>query len=97
MKKVFVLLFAAVLALAGCGDGSSAAPAPTASCVQRDTEELYVQRLYDCRDTLLYTFTDSSARDDWTKIATHYGTTVMEQGPTWVRVSIAKPGSWPSE
>lgn len=69
-------------------DGAGAAP-PIAGCAEGSTEELFVQRVFECPDgTRVVTFASDQARDDYLKIATHFGAVVIEQGPAWARIRI---------
>jgi hypothetical protein len=75
-----------VLVAGGGGADGAGSAAPTAGCTEVATEELYVQHAYDCPDgTRVLTFADSSARDDFLKVAEHFGAVTVERGATWAR------------
>jgi hypothetical protein len=87
---VVVLAVAGVLVyLLGVRDstgGGSSGP-PIAGCAVASTEELDVQSLYSCPDgTRVVTFASEQARDDYLKIAEHFGAVVVEKGSTWARI-----------
>lgn len=71
------------------GGGGAGSAAPTAGCSEVTTEELYVQKAFTCPDgTRVVTFTDSNARDDYLKVAEHFGQATVDKGATWARVRI---------
>jgi hypothetical protein len=90
----------AVVALTACGgdsggnngatpglSGSAADAKEEAGCpnaTEATTEELYVQHLYDCDGNSLYVFADSTARDNYRKVAQGFGAVVLHQGDTWI-------------
>lgn len=77
---------AAVLLVFVVLDAPVGDPAPTAGCSEVISKELYVQHAYECPDgTRVLTFIDDAARDDFLKIAEHFGATLVEQGPAWAR------------
>ena len=84
-----VLVVAAVVTvvvLVASGGGGGGTAAPTAGCTEVSTEELYVQHAFECPDgTRVLTFADSSARDDFLKVANHFGAVTVDQGATWAR------------
>lgn len=89
------LVVAAVIALVliapwGGGDGGGAgSAAPTDGCSEVTTEELYVQKAFTCPDgTRVVTFASTAARDDYLKVAEHFGTVTVDRGATWARVRI---------
>ena len=55
-------------------------------CQEQQTEELYVQYLYGCSDSNVYTFATSGAGDQWRSIAEQLGAVVFDKGLTWLRV-----------
>lgn len=84
-----VVLIAAVvtaIVLVAGGGGGAGSAAPTEGCTEVTTEELYVQHAYNCPDgTRVLTFADSSARDDFLKVAEHFGAVTVDKGATWAR------------
>jgi hypothetical protein len=111
MKKIAIIVAAIAVLATGCGGAKAAqgdplfpapassaaqAKAPVEGCKQTTTEELYVQRLYDCGDHLVYVFADSSARDDWKMAAEHFGTTVQSEGEDWVTVASTSSAAAPT-
>lgn len=88
------LSLATALTLTACSGSSSApgtapATAPTASCTETTTEEIYVQKVYECPDGVrVYTFADTEARDAYVKVASHFGAQLVEQGDLWARVRL---------
>ena len=79
-----VVLVAGGNDVAGAGSDSAA---PTAECSEVTTEELYVQKAFSCPDgTRVLTFATAAARDDYLKVAEHFGTVTVERGTTWARV-----------
>lgn len=71
---------------AGADAGSAA---PTAGCSETTTEELYVQKAFTCPDgTKVLTFATTQARDDYLKVAEHFGQATVERGATWARVRV---------
>lgn len=93
-----ILTALALAMLAGCG-GDDAAPTSSQSLgddlgcdsfTEGETDELFVRDLYECeRDgetTNVYTFASSSARDSWREVAEEFGTTVVDEGDTWLEV-----------
>lgn len=89
-----VLLVAAVVTvvvlLAGGSDGGGgSSAAPTAGCSEVTTEELYVQQAFTCPDgTRVVTFATTQARDDYLKVAEHFGAVTADKGATWARVRV---------
>ena len=95
--KGIVASVVAVVVLAGCG-GTEAAeaeqPIPQqAGCNstqphEEDTDELFVREKFVCtKDSLLYTFNNTEARDMWREAAeTFGGIVVIRQGDNWITV-----------
>jgi hypothetical protein len=82
--KTLLATCVALLTLVGCG-GSGAA-APTDGCTETPTEELFVQKMYDCgSDVRVYTFADNSARDNYKQAATGFGAVVLGEGDRWLK------------
>ena len=93
MNKLFAVLAAVVLGVAGCGgpDEPQSAASSAASldgCTVAETEELYVTEMYRCeaRSTRVYLFNTSTARDSYRKVAEEFGAVVAGQGDTWLEV-----------
>ncbi len=86
---VGVVIVAVVIALAAGdkgGSGDGAAAAPTAGCSEVTTEELYVQKAYDCQDgTRVLTFATTQSRDDFLRVAESFGAVAVDKGATWAR------------
>lgn len=92
LAAVVALSVGAVLLFWPDGDAPASTPAPSApiaGCTEVDTKEMYVQHAYACPDgTRVVTFADESARDDYVRVAEHFGTVVLDFGPTWARIRI---------
>lgn len=90
LAAVVVLLAGGlVLALVVRDSGTSSDAPPIAGCTVGTTEEIYVQTIHNCPDgTRVLTFASEQARDDYLKIATHFGAVVVEQGETWARIRV---------
>jgi hypothetical protein len=84
-----------VFVLAGCGGNDAAEqnpaeqnPAEQAGCNstsphEESTDELYVRELFICtKDSMLYTFNNSEARDQWREAAETFGVIVIDEGDT---------------
>lgn len=97
LVAVVALSVGAVLLFWPDGDAPASTPAPStpapsapiAGCTEVDTREMYVQHAYACPDgTRVVTFADESARDDYVRVAEHFGTVVLDFGPTWAHIRI---------
>lgn len=61
--------------------------APVDGCTEVPAQELYVQHAYTCSDgTSVLTFSDVTARDDYLRVAEHYGVVTLGKGSTWIRI-----------
>ena len=79
---VALIIVAVVLALR-----PQSTRAPTQGCTPTSTGELYVQHAYACDDgTRVLTFSDVTARDAYTSVATHYGVVIIDEGERWIRI-----------
>lgn len=62
------------------------------SITEVETEELYALALYTCTgpdgETNVYTFTDNTARDQWSEIAAQVGAVILAKGDGWVQAKV---------
>lgn len=86
LKTRTIVAALTVLAVtAGCNNSGPAAPVE--GCTLGSTKELYVQVVHDCPDgTRVYQFASDEARDDYLKIANHFGAVTVATGPSWAKV-----------
>lgn len=96
--RLMAVLVSASLALVACGDDAGDEVEPTSlgdelgcdSFVEKDTEELYVRELFECKQdggkTDVYTFNSSSARDSWREIAEEFGVIVIADSSKWLQI-----------
>jgi len=88
-----------VFVLAGCGGNDAAEqnpveqnPAEQGGCNstsphEESTDELYVRELFICtKNSMLYTFNNSEARDQRREAAETFGVIVIDEGDTWIKV-----------
>ena len=86
---VAAAVIAVVLTAGKDGGGGAGSAAPTAGCSEVATEELYVQKAFGCPDgTRVVTFATTAARDDYLKVAEHFGVVTVDRGATWARIRI---------
>lgn len=82
-----VAIIAVVVAVLLNRSGSPTVAGPDLSqCHEEQTDELFVQHLYNCAGSNVYTFANSDARDNWRSVAEGFGAVVLDAGPTWLRV-----------
>ena len=99
-----MLTLGTLLLLAGCASSSGTAtvtagqatvdPTVQAGCSSShevSTEEMYVAHLINCDGNSLYVFNDSTARDNYRKVAEQFGAVVLREGETWLIVKGAPP------
>lgn len=73
----------------GKDGGNASSSAPTDGCSETTTQELYVQRVYDCPDgTRVLTFATTDARNSYLEVAESFGQATVERGATWARVRV---------
>jgi hypothetical protein len=102
MKWICAVAIVYAAMMTGCsGDDDNAGDSSSASgwqselgctnTAEEETEELYVLALYTCTKsdgskTAVYTFKDSTARDNWQQVAEEVGAVVLTTGDTWLEM-----------
>jgi hypothetical protein len=85
-----LLALVLLIVLTACGGGEQSLTEQTGcgTLTEESTEELYVLEKYACdSDATVYTFNNEDGKDGWLEIALTFGTKVLAEGDTWVKVA----------